>query len=81
MFRNKYEDEVNTIKKSIKAIKTAQKKAGVGASTGVTLHNGEPRNEVEVLEEKLEVATKKLDNLEMNAPDLMDIKVPKHFSL
>ena len=66
---------MNTIKKNIKAIKTAQKKAGGGSASGVTLHNGEPRNELEVLEEKLEVATKKLDNMEKNAPDLMDIKV------
>jgi hypothetical protein len=70
--KNKYEDEVNTIKKNIKVIKSAQKKAG---TAGLTLHNGEPRSEVEVLEEKLEVATRKLDNLEKNAPDLMDIKV------
>lgn len=70
--KNKFEDEVNSIKKSIKALKTAQKKVGAG---GVTLLNGEPRNELEALEEKVDAASKRLDNIEKNAPDLMDIKI------
>lgn len=41
----------------------------------MALHNGEPRNELEVLEEKVDAASKRLENIEKNAPDLMDIKV------
>jgi len=70
--KNKYEDEINSMKKSIKALKNAQKRS---SCDGVALHNGEPRNELQVLEEKVDAANKKLEQLEKNAPDLMDIKV------
>jgi len=69
--RNKYDDEVSSLKKKIKAIKVQQKKnAGE-----LTLHNNEPRMESDVLEEKLQDSIKKLELLEKNAPEIMEIKV------
>ena len=41
----------------------------------VVLHNGSPKSELEVLEEKLIDTNKKLELIEKNAPELMDIKV------
>ena len=70
--RNKYEDEVNSLKKKIKAIKVQQKKMAGGE---VVLHKGEPTPESEVLEEKLVDSNKKLELMEKNAPELMEIKV------
>jgi len=69
--RNKYDDEVSSLKKKIKAIKVQQKKnAGE-----LTIHNNEPRMESDVLEEKLQDSIKKLELLEKNAPEIMEIKV------
>lgn len=70
--RNKYEDEVSSLKKKIKAIKTTQRKTG---EADVVLHKGEPRPEADVLQEKLEDANKKLELMEKNAPETMQIKV------
>ena len=78
MIRNKYEDEVSSLKKKIKAIKTTQKK---NSGEEVVLHKGEPRPENEVLEERLADASKKLELLEKNAPEIMDIKVRLVFAL
>jgi len=69
--RNKYDDEVSSLKKKIKAIKVNQKKT----SNELTLHNNEPRLESELLEEKLQDSIKKLELLEKNAPEIMQIKV------
>ena len=44
-------------------------------SNEVVLHQGEPRSEDQVLQEKLQDANKKLELMEKNAPELTDIKV------
>jgi hypothetical protein len=72
--RNKYEDEVSSLKKKIKAIKVQQKKLAGGDVVQV-LHKGEPTPETEVLQEKLEDSNKKLELMEKNAPEIMEIKV------
>ena len=41
----------------------------------MVLHNGSPRSELDVLEEKLVDTNKKLELMEKNAPELMSIKV------
>jgi len=73
--KNKYEDEINQIKKKVKAIKTNLKKLGDNPKEDVVLHNGSPRSELDVLEEKLVDTNKKLELMEKNAPELMSIKV------
>lgn len=69
--RHKYDDEVSSLRKKLKALKTALKKA----DTEGAVPNKEPKNEKDSLEDKIQDTQKKLDELEKNAPEKMDIKV------